>query len=162
MYISERRRGLRLIAGRWIACGIAGSHIQVSVIGPVRDEVRAALGADAEGDYEFKQIPGGMLLRFPAAHAAEALSLLKDGLASFIEVAMASVRRSVSLENHVPEAVAYMGAVLGRELPQPIAEPDLANQPDRGADEEDKSASREPFVRGRAPIFELVRGPLRR
>ena len=154
-YISERRRGLRLIAGRWIACGIAGSHIQVSVIGPVRDEVRAALGADAEGDYEFKQIPGGMLLRFPAAHAAEALSLLKDGLASFIEVAMASVRRSVSLENHVPEAVAYMGAVLGRELPQPIAEPDLANQPDRGADEEDKSASREPFVRGRAPIFEL-------
>ena len=49
-YISERRRGLRLIAGRRIACEIAGSHIQVSVIGPVRDEVRAALGADAEGD----------------------------------------------------------------------------------------------------------------
>ena len=40
-----------------------------------------------------------------------AFVLLKDGLNSFIDVAMASVRRSVSLENHVPEAVAYMGAV---------------------------------------------------
>ena len=50
MVYRERRRGLRLMTGRWIACGIAGSNMRVSVIGPMRDEVRGALGADAEDD----------------------------------------------------------------------------------------------------------------
>ena len=71
---------------------------------------------------EFKQIPGGLILTFPVEHAAEALALLKDGLNSFVDVAMARVRRSVSLEDHVPEAVAYIASVVGRELPQPVAE----------------------------------------
>ena len=87
-------------------------------------------------------------------HAAEALALLKDGLNSFIDVAMARVRRSVSLEDHVPEAVAYIASVVGRELPQPVAETQDAEQLDDASDEDDAGASREPRVRGRAPIFE--------
>ena len=107
-----------------------------------------------KSDEEFKQIPGGLLLTFPVEHAAEALDLLKDGLNSFIDVAMARVRRSVSLEDHVPEAVAYIASVVGRELPQPVAEPRSPNSSMMRSDEDDASASREPRVRGRAPIFE--------
>jgi hypothetical protein len=79
--------------------------------------------------------------------------LLKHGLNSFVAEAMARVRRSVSLEYHVPEAVTYVASVVCRELPQPITETQDSEQLD-DADEDDTSASREPRVRGWAPIFE--------
>ena len=82
--------------------------------------------------------------------------MLRDGLNNFIDAAMARVRRPVSLEDHVPEAVVYIASVVGRELPQPepVAETPESEQLDDVSDEDDASASREPRVRGRAPIFE--------
>ena len=153
-YLRETERGLRLMAGRLFACEIAPSKIRVSVIGPICEEVRGTLGAEAEKDVEFKFVPGGLILTFPLEHAAEALALLKPGLNSFVAEAMARVRRSVSLEDHVPEAVAYIASVVCRELPQPIAERQDSEQLDDASDEDDTSTSREPRVRGRAPIFE--------
>ena len=143
------------MTGRLLACEIAPSKIRVSVIGPIGEDVRRALGAEAEKDWEFKQIPGGVLLTFPAEHAAEAFAFLKHGLNSFIDLAMARVRRSVSLEDHIPEAVTYIASVVCRELPQPVAEAQDSEQLDDATDEDDASASREPRIRGRAPIFEL-------
>ncbi len=82
-------------------------------------------------------------------------NLLSNPLNSFIDVAMARVRSPVGLEDHVPEAVAYIASVVGRELPQPVAETQDPEQLDVASDEDgDRSASREPRVRGRAPIFE--------
>jgi hypothetical protein len=114
----------------------------------------SALGADAEQDWEFKHVPGGLLLTFPLEHAAEAIDFLKHPLNGFVDEAMARVRRSVSLEDHAPEAVAYIATVVGRELPQPVAETRDSEQRQDESDEDDGSASREPRVRGRAPIFE--------
>ena len=153
-YVRETERGLRLMTGRLLACEIAPSKMRVSVIGPIGDDVRGTLGAEAENDWEFKWILGGLLLTFPVEHAAEALDLLKDGLNSFVDLAMARVRRSVSLEDHVPEAVAYIASVVGRELPQPVAEAQNSDHLDDASDEDEAGASREPLVRGRAPIFE--------
>jgi hypothetical protein len=153
-YLRETEHGLRLMTGRVFACEIAPSKIRVSVIGPIGEDIRGALGAEAEKDWEFKWVQGGLLLTFPVAHAAEALTLLKHGLNSFAEAAMARVRRSVSLEYHVPEAVTYIASVVSRELPQPVAEALDFGQPDDATDEDDPSAPREPRVRGRAPIFE--------
>ena len=95
--------------------------MRVSVIGPVGEDVRGILAAEAENDAEFKWIPGGVILTFPAERAAEALKLLQHGLNSFVEAAMAKVRRSVSLEYHAPEAVTYIASIVGRELPQPVS-----------------------------------------
>lgn len=52
-------KGLRLMTGRLFACEVARSKMRVSVIGPVSDEVRSALGSDPET--EFKKLPGGLL-----------------------------------------------------------------------------------------------------
>jgi hypothetical protein len=153
-YVRETERGLRLMTGRLLACEIAPSKIRVSVIGPISEDVRAALGADADKDLEFKQLPGGLILTFPVEHAAEALASLKNELTSFIDEAMARVRRSVSLDDHVPEALGYVSSVVGRELPQPVAEAQDSGQRDDPSDEDDVSVSREPRIRGRAPIFE--------
>lgn len=153
-YVRETEHGLRLVTGRLLACEIAPSKIRVSVIGPIGEDVRGALGAEAEKDWEFKFVPGGLVLTFPAEHAAAALALLKHGLNSFVAEAMARVRRSVSLEDHVPEAVACVASVVCRELPQPVAEAQDSEQLDDASDEDDTSPSREPRVRGRAPIFE--------
>jgi hypothetical protein len=122
-YVRETEHGLRLMTGRLLACEIARLKMRVSVIGPVDDDVRGALGADIENDWEFKKVLGGLLLTFPVEHATEAVDLLKNGLNSFIDVAMARVRSSVGLEDHVPEAVGYIGSVVGRELPQARARP---------------------------------------
>ena len=93
---------------------------------------------------EFKRIPGGLLLTFPVEHAAEALDLLRDGLNSFVDMAMARVRRSVSLEDHVPEAVVYIASVVGRELPQPdpLQKRKIPNILMMTSDEDDVGASR--------------------
>ena len=137
-----------------LACEIAPSKIRVSLIGPIGENIRSALRAEAENDWEFKWIPGGLVLTFPIEHATEALGLLKHGLSSFVDAAMVRVRRSVSLEDHVPEAITYISSVVCRELPQPVAEPQESEQLDDGLDEDNGTASREPRVRGRAPIFE--------
>ncbi len=56
----------------------------------------------------------------------------------------------------VPEAVAYIATIVARDLPQPdpLTEPSDSTQSDEDLDEDDATASREPRVRGRAPIFE--------
>jgi hypothetical protein len=120
--LRDTGKGLRLMTGRLFACEVARSRMRVSVIGPVSDEVRATLGSDPEADEEFKKLPGGLLLAFPVEHASKAQELLGDGFNSFVDMAMSRVRRRVSLEDHVPEAVAYVGSVVGRELPQPDPE----------------------------------------
>jgi hypothetical protein len=157
-FVRETEHGLRLMTGRLLACEVARSQMRVSVIGPIGDNLRDALGADADRDeeFKFKKLSGGLLLTFPVEHASEALDLLRDGLNSFVDAAMARVRSPVSLEDHIPEAVAYIGSVVGRELPQPVpvAETQDSEQVDDGSDEDDVGASREPRVRGRAPIFE--------
>jgi hypothetical protein len=142
------------MTGRLLACEIGPSKLRVSVIGPLGDEVRSALGAEAEKDWEYKHVPGGVLITFPVEHAAVAADLLKPALTSFVDEAMVRVRRAVSLEDHVPEAVSYITSVIGRELPQPVAEGQDAEQSEDASDDDDESASREPRVRGRAPIFE--------
>jgi hypothetical protein len=153
-YLRETERGLRLMTGRVLACEIAPSKIRVTVIGPIGEDVRSALEVETEKDSEFKHVPGGLLLTFPLNHAPEALALLRHGLNSFVDDAMARVRRSVNLIDHTPEAVTYIARVVGRELPQPVAEAQSSEQRDDGLDEDDSSTSREPRVRGRAPIFE--------
>ncbi|MEP7272413.1 MAG: DUF262 domain-containing protein [Acidobacteriota bacterium] len=153
-FLRETGDGLRLMTGRLIACEVARSQMRVSLIGPVSHEVRDSLGAETERDWEFKQVPGGLLLTFPLENALAALDLLKDGFDRFVDAAMSRVRTPVSLEDHVPEAVTYVGSVVGRELPQPVpvaeADPGQTDVPD----EDDVEVSREPRVRGRAPIFE--------
>jgi hypothetical protein len=153
-YLGESDRGLRLMTGRLFAYGIVPSKVRVSVIGPIGEDIREVLGAEAEDDAEFKVIPGGFILTFPAERAADALPLLKHGLSSFINAAMAHVRRSVSLEYHTPEAVTYIASVVGRELPQPVPEAHDSEQFDDVSDDDETSASREPRIRGRAPIFD--------
>ena len=153
-YLGETDRQLRLMTGRLFACAIVRSKVRVSVIGPVGEDVRGILAAEAENDAEFKWIPGGVILTFPAERAAEALKLLQHGLNSFVEAAMAKVRRSVSLEYHAPEAVTYIASIVGRELPQPVQDTQDFEQLDDALDEDDPAASREPRLRGRAPIFE--------
>lgn len=156
--VRETDKGLRVITGRLVACEVARSTIRVSVIGPIGDDVRGALGAEAENDEELKlkSVPGGLLLTFPIEHAGQAVHMLKDALSEFIEMAMARVRSPVSLEDHLPEAVAYIARVVGRELPQPqpFGTQD-SEQLEHTSDDDDAGASREPRVRGRAPIFEL-------
>ena len=117
--LRETGQGLRLMTGRLLACEVARSKMRVSVIGPIGDDIRGILGAEAEKDEEFKKIPGGLLLTFPIEHAEDAVELLRDGLNSFVDMAMARVKSAVSLEDHAPEAVAYISSVVGRELPQP-------------------------------------------
>jgi hypothetical protein len=117
--IKETDRGLRVLTGRLLACEVSRSNMRVSVIGPIGEDIRRDLGADAEKDEDFKKLQGGVTLTFPIDHAANALSLLKNGLDDFVEMAMARVRSPVDLEDHVPEAVVYISSVIGRELPQP-------------------------------------------
>lgn len=154
-YLRDTDQGLRLMVARVLACEIARSKVRVSVIGPVSDDVRVALGSDADKDEEFKKIPGGLLLSFPAEHADRAMELLTDGVNSFIDIATGRVRSAVSLEDHAPEALSYISSVLNRELPQPVPEATpLREAGDSDDDDDDAEVSREPRVRGRAAIFE--------
>jgi Mrr N-terminal domain len=78
----ETQRGLRMMTGRLLACELGRSQIKVSVIGPVSEDIRRALAADAKKDEEYKFIPGWLLLTFPIERAPEALDLLRDGFDS--------------------------------------------------------------------------------
>ena len=154
--VRETSQGLRIMTGRLLACEVARSKMRVSVIGPIGDDIRSILGAETEKDEEFKKIPGGLLLTFPNEHAEDAVELLRDGLNSFIDMAMARVKSAVSLEDHAPEAVAYISAIVGRELPQPepLVETKYSEELDDASDEDDLGVSKQPRVRGRPPIFE--------
>jgi hypothetical protein len=55
-WVRETEQGLRVMTGRLLACEVGRSKMRVSVIGPVSDDVRRALGADPEKDEEFKSI----------------------------------------------------------------------------------------------------------
>ncbi len=155
-YLRETGKGLRLMTGRLLACEVDRSKMRVSIIGPVTDEVRTALGSDPESDDEFKKLPGALLLTFPVEHASKAQELLSDGFNSFVDLAMARVRRRVSLEDHVPEAITYIASVVRRDLPQPdpLGGSEVSTDSDDDVDEDDAAVSREPRLRGRAPIFE--------
>jgi hypothetical protein len=153
-YLRETEQKLRLMTGRLLACEIARSTMRVGVIGPISDDVRDALSANVEDDSEFKWILGGLLITFPIEHAAQATELLKDNFNSFVDMAMARVRSAVSLEDHSPEAVDYVATFIGRELPQPTPDAQDTEPSDEAADEDDSTTSREPKIRGRAPIFE--------
>jgi hypothetical protein len=127
----------------------------VSVVGPIPEHVGTALGIREDENEEWRFIPGGVSVWVPPERATLALDLLKDAYGNFVDQAMARVRRSPSLENHVPEAVAYVAETVGRDLPQPEGKPaDVEADDDEGDDSEEGGASREPRVRGRAPIFE--------
>ena len=56
-YLRETSHGLRLMAGRLLACGLRRSRLRISVIGPVSDDVLGKLGGEIEDG--FKWIPGG-------------------------------------------------------------------------------------------------------
>jgi Protein of unknown function DUF262 len=152
-YLRETEHGLRLLAGRLFACELRRSTLRISVIGPVGDDVLGTLGAEIVD--EFKWIPGGQIVGMPQDKAATAFSLLKDAMDAFIDSAMSRVRRAVDLGDHTPEAINYVSTVLERDLPQPEPDSEISlPDGDDDPEEEDVGASREPKVRGRAPIFE--------
>jgi hypothetical protein len=153
-YVRETPTGLRLMTGGLLACEVARKKVKLSVVGPISDEARAALGSDNEDDAEFHVIPGGVILTFPAERAAEATIEIKDGLNNFVDLAMARVRRTSGLEDHAPEAVAYVGSVVGRELPQPEPTADDSDEDEDGAGANDAELAREPRIRGRMQMFE--------
>jgi hypothetical protein len=143
------------MAGRLCVFRLRPGSIDLSVLGPVPDSTRLAIGIQEESDNEaWKFIQGGLFLTFPAERASLAFELLKDGFDKFVDEAMARVRRSVSLEWHVPEAVTYVSTVVGRDLPQPESRPASSDADDDDDSLDEGVATREPKVRGRAPIFE--------
>jgi hypothetical protein len=154
-YVRETDHGLRLMAGRLLACEIRRSKLRVGVIGPIADSVLSAIGADVED--AIKWVPGGAMLGMPLEQASAAQASLRDAVDGFLDNVTSRVRRAVSLEDHTPEAISYISDIVGRELPQP--EPEIDADPeeldsDVENDDEDAPASREPRIRGRAPIFE--------
>ena len=156
-YLRETERGLRLMTGRLLACEIAPSKIRVSVIGPIGDDVRGALGADAENDEEFKHVQGGLLLTFPVEHAGEALDLLRmDSIASLTWRWRAFGRRSAS-KIMSPKRLSISRASWAASCHSRSRPPKqrIPNSSMRHRTMTMSSASREPRVRGRAPIFEL-------
>lgn len=149
--LRESSQGLVLVTARVLACRIKRGTIEISVMGPVADDVRAEIGADQQDGEEWKAVPGGLFLSFPADKAKEAHRLLKDAFDKFVDEAMGRMRRAVSQERHLPEAVAYVSSVVGRSLPQPSEAVEPSE--DESPDDDDSATSREPKIRGRAPIF---------
>ena len=150
--LKEKRRSLSLHTGRLQACRIRPSRLEVSVMGPVSDDTLDALGADPAAIWDFKAVPGCLVLSFLSDKAGVASEMLKRRFDRFVDEAMARVRTSVGTSDHEPEAVAYIARVIGRELPQPseaVGDTDVVAN-----DEDDALAFRDPKVRGRAPIFE--------
>jgi hypothetical protein len=152
-YLRELPHGLALMPGRLVAIRIARGKLYVSAIGPVAEDLLTALGATADEGDTFKSIPGSLFLAIPIQGMPQGLDRLKEPLSRFIDEATVRVRRAVTLEAHVPEAVAYVSSVVGRDLPQPTPRPDEPDD-DADGDAEATAASREPMARGRAPIFE--------
>jgi hypothetical protein len=153
-FLREIKHGVRLMTGRLIACEIDRTHLKVSVMGPIDDDVRASVGVDAEEEEEFKKIPGAVLLKVPVDRADRALEHLQDSFNAFVDLAMARVRTPGTLEEHAPEAVTYVATQLNRELPQPVPTSSPDSDDEEATDEGEAGPNREPAVRGRPPIFE--------
>jgi hypothetical protein len=154
--VRETQRGLRLLTGRLIALDFRKGRLRIAVQGSVTPEEVTALRADPEKeDVEFRSIQGAQLLTIPPQKATAALESLRTRFNSFVDSAMALIRRPVDLSDHCPEAVALIGQTLGRALPQPVAEEESADEGETDAEGESADESRNPIVRGRAPIFEL-------
>lgn len=154
--LRETSRGLRLLTGRLIALDFRKGRLRIAVQGAVTTEECAALGADPEKeDVEFRSIAGAQLLTIQPRQAAAALASLQTRFNTFVDSAMALIRRPVDLSEHCPEAVAFIGQALGRSLPQPVAEEEPAEESEVDSDGESAEEGRSPIVRGRAPIFEL-------
>ncbi|WP_394833747.1 DUF262 domain-containing protein [Pendulispora rubella] len=151
--LRQTPQGLALFVGRRLGCRLMRGKVEMSVMGPVTEETRAILGIENEESDAWKAIPGGVSLSFHVEKALQARELLQDSFEKFVDEAMARVRRKVSLEYHVPEAVAYVSSVVGRDLPQPSESEDMADEDDIDSEDE-TAASREPKVRGRAPMFD--------
>ena len=153
--LRETSRGLALMTGRLLACKVTRGGVKVRVLGPLPPDTASALNGEAIEAEEWKKIPGVVFLILTAEKAKDVLDLLKNPFNQFVDQAMARVRRTVDLDTHVPEAVAYLSGVIGRELPQPekrAVEPSDEDDDEVGDSEE--AGQREPRVRGRAPIFE--------
>ena len=136
--------GLRLMTGRLLACEIARSKMRVSVIGPIGDDVRSALGAEAEKDEEFKKVLADCYSRSPSSMRRKLVDLLKDGLNSFVDLAMARVRSSVSLEDHVPKrsSTSLASSAASCRNQSRWLRPDIPNELDDASDEDDVGVSR--------------------
>lgn len=152
--VRETPGGIQVRVARQIVCAMRRSRMELSVVGPITDEVRDAIGAEADDDRESRWIEGGLLLRFPVERAGRALELLQDPVNRFIGALVASIRRSPRLDGHVPEAISYIEAVIDRVLPQPSPPSRTADEIVDDAPEDGERPSHEPRVRGRAPIFE--------
>ena len=153
-FVRDTSTGLRLMTGGLLACEVARKKIKLSVIGPISDDARAALGSDSEDDVELLVIPSGVTITFPVERATEATSEIRDGLNNFVDLAMARVRRTSGLEDHAPEAVSYVSSIVGRELPQPEPTSDASDTDDDDEEASDAGLAREPRIRGRTQMFE--------
>jgi hypothetical protein len=147
-FVSDGRAFPVLQVRRLRALSVRHGRIELSVLGPIDAALRAELGAEERENEEWKAIPGGLQLFIPVASAALVRARLEEPFARFVATAMQHLRRSVSLEAHSADAVAYLSSVVGRELPQPGSsraedEPDATEEPERMV----------PRVRGRAPLF---------
>lgn len=151
--LEEGRRTLELKVGRLLAFKILPGACRVSVMGPVSDELRAALGSREAEDFAWKWIPGGICLSLQPERAALSLDSLKDAFAKFVDAAVARVRRGVDIDDHCAPAITYLARELGRELPQPDAARAADDDQDSLAEGEDRESG-QPKVRGRSPIFE--------
>lgn len=151
--IRETRRSLELKVGRVLAFKLHPNALGVSVMGPVSDELRGALGSRAEEEEAWKWIAGGVYVSFQAERAAASLDLLKDPFAKFVDAAVARVKRGVDIDDHCAAAIGYLANEVGRELPQPDAARAADDDQDSLADD-DGPAPGQPVLRGRAPIFE--------
>lgn len=152
--LQEARGGLMLMTGRLVACQLAAGKVRLSVMGPIDPALRAELSMEPDDDFDFKAIPGALLVTFPPSSAARALETLQDSVDSFIDLAMARSKRVISLENHSPDAVRFVGEAVGRELPQPQPSTTVPPSDDDQAEDDSPAAAKVPEARGRAPIFE--------
>jgi hypothetical protein len=142
-----------LFAGRLVVCRVRPGRLWVSVMGPIAEELRTELGA-SEDRYEFKAVPGAIILALPIAKAEMALARLTDPIDRFVDEAMLRIRRHVTFEAHRADAVDYIEGVVGRDLPRPVPETVASDEDD------EEPQGREPRVRGRAPIFSHGHFPL--
>jgi hypothetical protein len=154
-YTHDRGGCLSLCTGRLMACRLSRGWLELSVMGPISAEVREALGAEVHDNEVWNAIPGGLFLLFPVSKAGVALELLGNVYDQFVDEAMARMHRRIDPDSHVPDVVRFLAEAVERPLPQPdlVATAVSDAEDDDGPDDE-VAASREPNLRGRAPIFE--------
>lgn len=165
-YLRVTSRNLGLYAGRLYALGISRGKVHMSVLGSVADEVRAELGSDPDDDSLWDAVEGARCITFHVEKAELGYERLGGAFSRFVAEASARVRRRVRLDNHSPEALAFLAAAVGRSLPSPSENvPDApTSDPSLDADDDDvedaRPTNRTPQVRGRAPVFEHAQKPI--